>query len=261
MLKKYPSIKNILAFIAKATYVGVMVLGVVVLAVFITVARAERASYPRTFTVQGKASKYVAPDTLNISLSTVVKDESARKVQSEASEIVTDVVGALKELGIEEKDIRTGNYRISPEYKYDSETGEQSIYGYSTTITVEIKTDQKDLASDILDTVTENGINQVNSVSFSLEKVDEIKEELKLDAIEKAKENAQVQAKAAGLNLGKVVDLSAGDVYHPYYEKGYGFGESEVMVDEVAPSEPISVPVNEGEMEVEVEVTLVYEIK
>jgi len=265
MLNKHPMAKAWILFAGKATYVVAMILLVIFLGIVLGTAAVDTINRPRTFTVAGEASRYVKPDTANLVLSTVVRDETARKVQEKASQIMTDAVDAIKALGLEEKEIQTSSYNVSPEYKYVEATGEQEIYAYSTTITLTIKTQKVDKVSDVLDAATSKGVNSVNSFSFSIEDVEKVQEELKLEAIADAKRKAKDMASEAGLKLGKVLNVY--DSYsQPYYEysdykmaPSQMVGNAELAMDEE--SARVSVPIAQGEEEITATVTLEYQVK
>lgn len=263
MLNSRPVLKDILAFMAKASFVALMLVISIVIGVELISRAAEDVDRQRTFSVDGMASRYVKPDTANLSVSTKVTDASAREVQKEASEIITDTVDALKDLGLEDKEIRTGDYQINPEYKYDDDTNERSIYAYSINVSLVIKTKKIDKVSDILDAATSAGINQVNSFYFSIEDIEDIQEELKLDAIDNAKEKAEEQAKVAGLKLGKVLN-----VYDQYYTPSYSRALYEddmkmlaAPVAEAVDEDEVSIPIIGGEEEIEVTVTVEYLVR
>ncbi|MBD3329398.1 DUF541 domain-containing protein [Candidatus Dojkabacteria bacterium] len=260
MLNKYPNLKNFLLFVAKSSYVGIVVIIAIFLAVTLSIRGADSINRPRSFSVEAEASKYVTPDTANISLGTEVRDPSAKQVQIKGSKVINEAVEAIKELGIEEENIRTDNYNISPEYKYNDDTNESEIYSYRMDVMIDIKTTKIDKISDILDAATDANINRVNSISFSIEDIEEIQHELKLEAIENAKARAQEQAKAAGLKLGRVLNVNEYGGPMPVFSERKAPAP---MMDSAEFEESGSggISINPGQNEVSVSVSVVYKVK
>lgn len=261
MLEKYPNIKKLLLFMGKSSYVGILAIAVIFLAIMLSIKGADSINRPRSFSVTAEASEYVTPDVANISLSTEVRAPTAGEVQEMGSKVINDAVAAIKELEIEEENIKTDGYDIRPEYKYNDETNESEIYAYKMNVTIDVKTTKIDKVSDILDAATDANINRVNSVHFSIEDLEQVQHELKLQAIKNAKDRAQEQADTAGLKLGRVLNVyesnSGRGPVHDEYTKA-GSMEMDIMQAEEAPS---SISINPGQNEITVNVTVEYEVK
>ncbi len=271
MLKKHPSIKEVLKFWAKASFVAFTVFLTIFFAMMVVGNYARRYDQTRTYNAQGHAERYVAPDKLTISLATIVKDSTPKKVQERASEIIEATVDDIKELGLTDDEIRTDGYNIYPEYeqrRWDSDyTEQQKIIGYTMNVQIEIETKQIDKVSDILDKATSHGINSIRSMSFSIDNLEEIQDELKLEAISEAKSKANKEAKEAGLRLGKVLNVYTDNNYgYNYYDrslpmKEYSIGNemAGAVMDQDVPA--TSIPVNPGLEKVRVDVRVEYEIR
>lgn len=254
MIPDRPNLKHMLFFGIKATYVAGLAVLVVVLAVLLSTTTIDNLNRPRSLTVDGAASRYVAPDTSVLSLGAVVEDASAAVVQERASQIITDGVAAFKALGLEDSEIQTGGYSITPVYN-DAGT---AIVSYSIEITVNIRTLKLDKVSEILDAATVSGMNQVNSLGFEISNIEDIQDELTLEAIDDAKERAVVEAARAGLSLGKVQNVYD-SYYLPYYDSRLSYaGAAE---DSVSSSDVVkNMPVNPGETEISVSVSIEYQV-
>jgi uncharacterized protein YggE len=112
----------------------------------------------------------------------------------------------------------------------------------------------RDLAkmSDLLDASIQAGANNINSVSFDIADKTKAVQQARLLALENANMLATELTKGAGVTLGAVQTLSYYDYSpSPYYGKG-GAG-----MDNAASSSPI----NPGQMQLSVDVSIVYEIK
>ncbi len=204
-----------------------------------------------TFDVEASGKTLAVPDTAQINLGIQVNKTTVEEAQKKANEKINNTIQAIKKLGIEEKYIKTISYNVYPDYDYRSG---QKIIGYNINITLQVKVKDFDKVNQVIDTATSLGLNQIGNLEFTLddEKLEEAKMEARKEAIEKAKIKASQIAKAGGLRLGKIVDISENII--PNYptpllrSTGIG-GEVEDQKTEIQP----------GESEITISVILSYE--
>ena len=204
-----------------------------------------------TFDIEASGKALAVPDTAQINLGIQVNKTTVEETQKEANEKINNTIQAIKKLGIEEKYIKTINYSVYPDYDYRSG---QKIIGYNINITLQVKVKDFDKVNQVIDTATSLGLNQIGNLEFTLddEKLEEAKMEARKEAIEKAKIKASQIAKAGGLRLGKIVNISENII--PNYptpllrSTGIG-GEVEDQKTEIQP----------GESEITISVILSYE--
>ncbi|MBU0579082.1 SIMPL domain-containing protein, partial [Patescibacteria group bacterium] len=143
-----------------------------------------------------------------------------------------------KKLGINEKDIQTQNYRVSPEYDYSSP--ERRITGYRVNTEVVVKITDFEKLNQIIDTATGLGANQVGGISFSLseKKQAELKKEARKEAIAEAKDSAEELAKLAGIKLERVINVTESDGNN-YPQPMYA--RAEMALGGARPEEPTQI--------------------
>jgi uncharacterized protein YggE len=163
------------------------------------------------------------------------------------------VINFLKDSGIDEKDIKTTNYNLYPQYTYENNKIPQ-IMGYQINQTLNIKIRNLDKIGTILEGGVSTGINQVNSLYFGVENDEQLKEEARKMAIDDAKKKAEVLASQLGVRLIKITGFSDNTVGYPVpmYDayKGYGVGGGGGTPD-----------IQTGQNEITVNVTITYKIK
>ena len=206
-----------------------------------------------TFDVDGEGKVTAIPDTAEINLGIQVNKPTVEAAQKEANEKINKITDELKKLGIEEKFIKTINYSLYPEYDYRAG---QKIVGYNVNITLKIKVKDFDKINQVIDTATSLGANQIGNLSFTIddEKLEELKMEARKQAIEKAKKKAKEIANAAGLKLGRIVNISESTPSNSYYPSPLlrktdigGIGEEQ------------KTGIQPGESEITVSIILSYE--
>lgn len=173
------------------------------------------------FSVVGEGKVEVVPDTIYVDLGiSVTNVATAEEAQKKIDEVNNKLIAALKNLGVDEKDIKTSNYNINPVYNYFP-NAENKITGYNGNATVNVKLKDAKLASGVIAKATEAGANQVTGTRFVVDEPEKYREEARNKAIENAKEQSQKLSKELGISLGKVVNIveSSGDQPYPVYDK------------------------------------------
>jgi len=196
----------------------------------------------------------VIPDLARVSFTVVKRSASATEAQKQNSEAINRVVAFLNQAGVEEKDIQTQNYNISPLYDYVKEQG-QIFKGYEVRQELLVKIRNLDKAGEILTGATENGANEVNDFRLTVDEEEKVRDLARASAIEKAKAKAEILAKDLGVRLGQLVNFSENGTsgLPPIpLEYGYGLGGADAKVTPRIPT---------GENKIVVSVVLTYEIR
>jgi uncharacterized protein len=260
------AVNGIGSFLVKSTYVFILVavsIGLLGFSMYqMASALNDESGYQNTFNVEGRAKKKVTLDTARVNVGVVLKDTTPVAVQQKASERYEKAIDAIKALGIPAEDIQTQNYSVNSVYKFETNEIEGYEINLSLVVIVRDTKPESALVSKVINAATESGFNSINSMSFYLEDMEKIQDELKEEAISDAKARAERESSLAGLRIGKVVNMNSYNPY-PYYERGY---ENMDMVSnaKLGVPEAVDMPqiqIQPGQTEVEVTVNLQYEIK
>ena len=143
---------------------------------------------------------------------------------------MSNVVSAIKGVGISEDELSTSRLNISPIYDYYNEPQgkrTQELVGYRVSNILMVETEQLDKAADIIDGAVNAGANRVDSVYFTLspQKQLDVKDGLLEDAVLNAKSKAEkalspLNHKIIGV---KAVTLSEFGIPPPMPYPKYGF--------------------------------------
>ncbi|HUQ85458.1 MAG TPA: SIMPL domain-containing protein [Candidatus Limnocylindrales bacterium] len=172
------------------------------------------------FTVTGTAEVTAIPDTAMISLGVNKESPTVEAAKEEVNKIINKITQDLKNLGVDEKDIKTTNFSVNP--KYDYRDGNQKENGFTVNANIEVKLDSVEKANNAIDIATKDGATLVGNVQFVLDedKKREFEKKARKEAIAKAKEKAGDIARDAGIKLGRIVDVQengGGAEPRPYY--------------------------------------------
>ena len=217
----------------------------------------------RSFAASGQGRVVIVPDVAEFSFSVLTEGAlDIGKLQSDNTNKINQAIDFLKQQGIEEKNIKTAGYNLSPRYQ----TGfcrelcpPPSIVGYSINQTVEVKIlkDSFVKIGDILAGVVKQGANSVSQLNFTVDDRLAAENEARSEAIVQAKMKARNVAKAAGFSLGELLSIEEGFNDFPRF---YGLESSKMgMGGDMVASVPAPV-VEPGSQEIVVNVTLRYEI-
>ena len=183
--------------------------------VFLFVVKIFDISYPvqitntsksTEFSVVGEGKVEVVPDVAYVDLGITVNNAATvESAQSQIDKTNNAIIEAMTKLNIPKKNIKTSNYSIFPSYRYDE--GADTITGYSGNVTITIKTNDIQSVSQIIESATAAGANQVQNTRFEVEDPGKYLAEARKKTIENAKKQAQELASSLGIKLGKVVNI------------------------------------------------------
>lgn len=208
-----------------------------------------------SITIVDSGEIYAKPDLGIISFSVVSEAKTSYDAMSENTEIMNKVIEGVKGQGVEEKDLKTTSYNIYPRYEYEGgvyySSGKRTLVGYEVTQQLQVKIRDLEKAGAIIEAAASAGSNQVGSLTLTIDNEDELKEQARIQAIDKAKEKAEKLASQLGVRLGKIISFSENN-YYPLYTDSF----TEKGLGGAAPVPDIQT----GENKISVSVSVTYEI-
>ncbi|MEK7553837.1 MAG: SIMPL domain-containing protein [Patescibacteria group bacterium] len=217
-----------------------------------------------TITVQGDGQATLPPDVARISFSVQNTAKTVAEAQSKTTEQTNAALEFVRSQGIDDKDVKTLSYNISPQYSYPNPCAygavcpeyyrEPKITGYQVSQSVQVT--MRDLAKvgEVLGGLGKLEVQNVNGPSFALDDSTSGYNAARADAIEKAKAQAKLLSKQLGVKLGKIVNFSESSGGYPY-PMAYGLGGDVMMAKEASPEVPA------GENTYNASVSITYEIR
>lgn len=226
-------------------------------------------SGPTSVSVVGIGEVFATPDIATFSFSIESKETDAKTAQNKSAETMSAVLAYLKESGIEEKDVRTEYYNLTPRYEYPEtvctqwgcppQTGEPKLIGYQVSQSVSVKVRDTQKAGELVSGVGGKGAMNVSGLSFTIDDTEALKSEAREKAIIDAKEKAKVLAENLGARIVRMNGYWEEEGGYPSpYGMGMGGGEMMKTMDAVA-SAPAELPLGENTITARVNIT--YEIR
>ena len=208
----------------------------------------DPATHAITVTATGKTT--VVPDVARVYLGVTATRTTVKAVRSAGAQAMTDIIAAVKALGVADADIQTTNVSLYPQYGNGSTP---KVVGYQISEQVEITVRDLDKAGDVIDSATAKGATDVNGISFEVADPVKAQNDARAAAVAAARTSAQAMAGAANVSLGTVVAINDSTPPQPVF---YGYGPFKAA----APSADVATPVQPGTQDLSATVTVVFEI-
>ena len=268
-----------------AAAVGVMAVVALGAYTYYTLKQAQYIySGPTTISVTGKGEVFAKPDVATFTFTVEGKEKDASVAQSKAAESMNAVLAYLKEAGIEEKDVKTEYYNLTPQYEYPQvmctqwscpPQGAPKLIGYQVNQKVSVKVHDTGKAGEIISKVGEKGAMNVSDLSFTINDIEAEQlrkmrqqqtindiEAVKAEAREKAITDAQEQSKTIAKNLGvRIVRMNGFWEDAGGYPMPYGVGGGNEMKSADVAQTMVAPELPTGENTITVHVNLSYEVK
>lgn len=164
---------------------------------------------PPRINVTGEGEAAIAPDMAIVTLAVLREAETARAALDANNEAMADVIAAMKEAGIADRDLQTAGLSIQPRYVYpENGQGEPRITGYQVANTLTLRVRELSALGSIIDRSVTLGVNQGGDITFTNDDPAAATSEARRRAVEDALQRAQTLAEAAGVELGEIVTIS-----------------------------------------------------
>jgi uncharacterized protein YggE len=226
---------------------------------------------PSTVSTSGTATTEVRPDQLSVTVGVETNSTTAQEAVILNANLTTQLVAAVRGLGINEDQIETSTYSLSPIYEYivppqpcieiyppppGCET-RQEIIGYraSNTVTVTLDVTAELNAGQVIDAAIGAGANRVDGIVFfiSQDRQQQIRDTLIRDAIANTRQRANIAAEALGMTISGVQSATLNPIDFPVYSVDLREGAAAQAESVSAPT-----PILPGQQEVSTTVSVVF---
>lgn len=219
-----------------------------------------------SISVNGKGEEVAIPDIATFTFGITETNKEVSVAQEKATKKFNAALAAIKEAGIEEKDIKTTSYSINPHYEYEQGIctalrcmpGKNVLTGYDVSQNVEVKVRDIKKVGSIFTTIGSLDVDNVNSIQFSVDELEKVKAKARTKAIADAQNKADELAKQLGVKLVRITGYYDMTDDYSYYGRGGDMMMSAVKNEAAAPVAP-QIPA--GEQKIEARVSITYEIR
>lgn len=197
--------------------------------------------------ISAQGEVQVTPDRARISLGVDTEAKTAKEASQANAALQSKVLEAIRRAGIPAANIRTSGYNVSPVQEYIPETRKWRIDGYRVNNMVVVIVEPVSKAGDIIDVALAAGANRVASLSFEIKDATAARELAMTQAVERAKREAEIVARAAGGSIAGLIEVTVNSYEQPMPRPMYEMAAMR--------ADAVSTPVSEGTQPVIVNVT------
>jgi len=177
-----------------------------------------------------------APDIATLSAGVVTQSGSAADAMAQNAKRMAATIAALRRAGIADKDIRTAALSLQPQYR-NTDNQPPVVTGYQASNQLTITFHDIARTGAILDALAAQGVNQIGGPDFAVEHPDAALDEARTQAIQNARERADLYARAAGLSVKRIVAIGEGGGYAPQAPRAFMMARAEKVATDLQPGE------------------------
>ena len=155
-----------------------------------------------TITVQGEGVVKAKPNVVILTLGIRTDSKNVKQAQEENAVQSKQLLDALKQLGIADKDIETISYTITPQYEYVNDKA--LLQGYRVEHLYEITVLNVQKAGEVYDIAVSNGANLAKGLRFRISHPNKYYEQALIQALQQAVDKARTIASTYNLNINPV---------------------------------------------------------
>lgn len=205
--------------------------------------------------VRGTGLVSAKPDMANLQIGVQIQNTSLDAAQTEATTKMNAAMQQLKAAGVDEKDISTSQFNVEPVMEY-RDNQPPRVTGFRVTNILNVKLRDIAKAGKVIDDLVKAGANTVYGLSFGFSDPTALMKQAREQAMNDAKAKAGELAALGGVALGTPILIDDGGASVPpvVMDAGAVRGAAQDMV-------AMPVPINPGQQEIRVEVSVVYAIK
>ncbi len=160
------------------------------------------SAQPNSVYVGADGKFETAPDTALLQFNISVQENTSQAAYQQASKQAEQVRQVLRANAIEPKAANIGFFSVQPAYQYNN--GKQKLIGYRVTTDVTLKLKDFSKIGPITEQLAEANVSESQTLSYTLETIDEAKNKAVEDAYRRARNSADALARASGRSIGEL---------------------------------------------------------
>lgn len=202
-----------------------------------------------TIVVTGTGRVSVQPDVADLRLGVSVARPSVEAARTEAARTMDAILASVDAAGVPRADVRTAMLSVQPRYDYRDGRA-PALTGYDVANVVEVTVRDLGKLGAVVDGTLGAGATSMDGLTFRVADPAPAEREARIGAMAEARVRAEVLAEAAGLTIDSVIDIVEGSPVRPPIPMP--------KAERMALAADVSTPVEGGELEVAVGVTVTY---
>ena len=209
----------------------------------------------RSVIVTATGTAYGEPDQASFDAGVSVLNADVRAATTQVNERVSSLMSALKAAGVAERDVRTVDFSVFPEPRYDNQ-GQVTQMRYRVVNTLHVTVRDTAQLGTLLGTSVEAGANDVSNVSYNFSDRGVLERQARKQAMARARQKATQLTRFGQAQLGEVRRIVEGtNPNQPFEARTFATGM------DLAQNESLEVPVSGGQLAVTVSVQVTFGLR
>jgi uncharacterized protein YggE len=205
-----------------------------------------------TLTLTGEGAVEAKPELAVLQVGVAVTAKVAKDALAENSRLLAAALNAVKEAGIEPRDLQTSGLSLRPDIVRAEKWPHREVIGYQVNNVVTMRVRDISKLGGLLDRLVVLGINDIRNISFSAANPAPLIEQARAEAIKDVMRKAEKYAEAANLRIVRVLELNESSVQLP--------SPRPMVLTRAASAPRPDVPIEGGELTYRAQVHAVFEI-
>jgi uncharacterized protein YggE len=194
-------------------------------ALFTMVAIGQTVTVQPSVSVIGEADVQVTPNQIVFTFEVVTTDPKLAMAKKENDSAAAKTLNVVKGFSISVDDVQTDRLTVSSRTAGDKDPrGRGTVIGYEVTKRFLITFKQLDRIDEFLSKAIDAGVNRIVSIDIGNSDIDKYEQQVRLLAVDNARQKAEAYAKRLGLNLGRAYVIREEEADTPGYTTGFGSG-------------------------------------
>jgi len=165
----------------------------------------------REMKVKGTGTFIGQPDLIEVTFSLITESKTYEETLKIADQTYNNLKDALVDIGFNEDDLKTTYFSINAYYEQikDNSGNYVSVFrGYRLTHNLRLEFDLDiDRLGEVLEVINNSNTKPNININFTIKDKDFVKQEVLKDAVNNAKELANILADASSVNLGYIKEI------------------------------------------------------
>jgi uncharacterized protein len=151
------------------------------------------------------------PDRANILVGVETRAKTAAAAARENNSRQQAVIDVIVAAGIPREQISTENYNVSPDTRVDKPGQNPVVVGYVVTNVVRVEVRRIEEVGPVIDAALGKGANRIDAVDWFSSNTDAARRQALVDAVGKARGDAEAMARAGGGRLGPLLEITTAE--------------------------------------------------
>ncbi len=209
----------------------------------------------KSVTVTATGTAYGTPDEAGFDAGASVLNADVQVAIDQVNERVSSLMDALLTAGVAERDVRTVNFSVFPEPRYDNQ-GQVTQMRYRVINTLHVTVRDTAQLGTLLGASVEAGANDVSNVVYNFSNRGVLERQARRQAMARARQKATQLTRFGQAQLGEVRRIVEGmNPNQPFEDRTF-----DTSMD-LAQNESFEVPVSSGQLAVTISVQVTFGLK